>query len=281
MEWLYPGPELLAELGDVAVGVAHSCGRLIVDERPSLVEVAGTKSSTVDVVTVMDRRSESLARDILAGARCEDGLLGEEGLDRSGSSGLTWVIDPIDATVNYLYDVPGYAVSVAAVIGDPRVEGGWRPVAGAVFNPVLDEMFSAQLGRGAQLDSPRGRTRLEPRPALALEHSLVATGFGYDASQRAWQGRAVAELLPRVRDIRRSGCASLDLCAVALGRVDAYYETGLNPWDFAAGWLVASESGLCVRGLGTQHPSGRLTVAGRTEICEELAQLTSRHLPAD
>lgn len=265
--------QTLTELAEVARDVAVRCGRLIVDERPAHVEVAQTKTSAVDVVTLMDRRSEELAHRLLAELRPGDGLLGEEGLTEPGTTGISWVIDPIDGTVNYLYDIPLYAVSVAAVAGDPRVAGDWRPVAAAVYNPVPEEIFTAAQGQGAQYRCGEIVQQLRPRPAETLEHSLVGTGFGYEAEVRTRQGQVLARLLPQIRDIRRSGSAALDLCNVALGRTDAYYEEGLNPWDMAGGWLVCAESGCFVTGLDTPHPTKQMTVVGTEAICRQIVEI--------
>jgi myo-inositol-1(or 4)-monophosphatase len=180
----------------------------------------------------------------LLAARPDDGLLGEEGSARPGTSGVRWVIDPIDGTVNFLYGLPAYAVSIAA-----EVDGEVR--AGVVLNVATGEMFTATAGGGAYVVSP-GRpdpVRLTGSRPVSLEQTLVATGFGYRVEQRRAQGAVVAELLPRVRDIRRYGSAALDLCSAAAGRVDAYYELNLNPWDYAAGALIAAEAGLVVTGL--------------------------------
>lgn len=267
-------PALLSELETLAADVARRCGRLIVDERPDRLGVAATKSSAVDIVTVMDRRSEALATELLARARPDDRLVGEEGLARPGTSGVSWLVDPIDGTVNYLYGVPAFSVSVAAVVGDPLTDGAWRPIAAAVYNPSSDELFRAHEGGGARLEAA-GATReltLAAPAASGLESALVGTGFGYVAEQRARQGRLVAALLPKVRDIRRMGSAALDLCALAAGRLDAYYEEGLNPWDLAGGWLVAAEAGAVVRGL-SGGPSRSMTIAGRPELAPALAEL--------
>lgn len=259
----------LAGLEQIACEVARACATLIVDERPADLGVAATKSSAVDVVTVMDRRSEELASRLLRQARPHDGQLGEEGLRVESPSGITWVVDPIDGTVNYLYGIPACAVSVAAVTGDPTVEGAWQPVAGAVCNPETGELFSAHLGGGArrQLGGDVRTLRCSPSPELAT--SLIGTGFSYESSIRAEQGAALARLLPRVRDIRRFGSAALDLCHVADGTLDAYYERGVHAWDIAAGWLVCTEAGATVRGPG-EHPSNRLTLAGSPGILEQL-----------
>lgn len=258
-----------AALAAVAEQVAVEAGRLIVEERPADLGVAETKTSMTDVVTVMDQRSQDLLRTRLAELRPEDGFAGEERGGHAGTSGLTWVVDPIDGTVNYLYALPAYAVSVAAVVGDPAVVGAWRPVAGAVVDPVTGERFTASLGGGARKavgESVRALRVGDPELSLAL----CGTGFGYDAERRRWQGEVLARLLPQVRDIRRFGSAALDLCRVADGSLDAYYERGLNPWDFAAGWLVAEEAGALVTGLDEGHPGEAMTIAGGPSVHAEL-----------
>lgn len=259
-----PVPEGIdpAALTAVAEQVAIEAGRLIVDERPPGLGVAETKSSATDVVTVMDQRSQDLLLARLGELRPEDGFAGEERGGRAGASGITWVVDPIDGTVNYLYGLPAYAVSVAAVVGDPSVVGAWRPVAGAVVNPVTGERFTATLGGGARraVDDEEPRVLRAGDPELGL--ALCGTGFGYDAERRRWQGEVLAGVLPRVRDIRRLGSAALDLCRVADGSLDVYYERGLNPWDMAAGWLVAAEAGALVSDLDGGHPSDVMTLAG-------------------
>lgn len=239
---------LREELERIATDVARTAGRLIVTDRPGSLGVESTKSSATDIVTVMDQRSQDHLLERLRDMRSDDGILGEEEGGEVGTSGITWVVDPIDGTVNYLYEIPAYAVSVAAVVGDPSVDGAWRPVAGAVLNPITDELFHAHLGGGARLTT-QGRSRaLEGSHCRDLEQALVATGFGYDPGRRRDQARILVDVLPQVRDIRREGSAALDLCHVASGRVDAYYESGLNAWDLAAGWLVASEAGTLVGG---------------------------------
>ena len=270
---LAPTDSELEALLAVAIEVAESCGRLVVEARPAHVEVAGTKTSAVDIVTEMDRRSEDLARRLLADLRPHDGVVGEEGADRRGTTGITWLVDPIDGTVNYLYDNGEYAVSVAAVLGDARDDGGFWPVVGAVFNPASGELFSARRGGGAHLVRGEESRVLRASPAEQLSGSLVGTGFGYDAAVRARQGEAVARLLPHIRDIRRHGAASLDLCAVAAGRLDAYYESGLNPWDHAAAWVVVEEAGLVVRGPNGGRPTRTLTLAGRPATLDQVEAL--------
>lgn len=280
MDLTLPDDTLAAALEALAADVARTAGRLVVDERPDAVEVAATKSTATDVVTAMDQASQDHLIARLREARPDDAVLGEEDGGAAGTSGITWVVDPIDGTVNYLYGIPAYAVSVAAVVGDPSVPGGWRPFVAAVYNPVTDELYRARAGAGAFLVVGDDQAPLVPTSCDTLGQALVATGFGYAAERRKRQGRLLLDLLPRVRDIRRAGSAALDLCAVAAGRVDAYYETGLNPWDLAGGWLVAEEAGAVVGGF--DGPGEALTWACapglRTNFPEVVELGTRRHL---
>jgi len=257
-------PRLMA----LAERAARAAGALVHGQRPDRLEV-DTKSSPTDVVTQMDTAAEDLLREVLAAARPGDGLFGEEGGRRPGRSGLTWVVDPIDGTVNYLYGLPAYAISVAVVRGDPAVPGAWESIAGCVHAPALGETWTAGRGEGAFLDGRRLRMAEPPQ----LPGALIGTGFGYRAARRRHQAGVVAQVLPQVRDIRRIGCAALDLCLLASGRLDAYYERGLNPWDMAAGQLVVTEAGGRVRGLGRTPPSEAMVVAGRDPLVDRLAQL--------
>ncbi len=252
---------LLRELEDLAISAARAAGRFIVEDRPAGLGVLDTKSSVNDIVTVMDQQSEALLRRHLLEARPDDAILGEEDGASQGTSGITWVIDPIDGTVNYLYEIPAYCVSVAAVIGDSARTGQWQPVAGAICNPLTGEIFHARRGGGAHLLVAHEDRVIRVNTVEVLLQSLVATGFGYQAEVRARQGEVVAAILPEIRDIRRAGSAALDLCAVARGAVDAYYESGLNPWDLAAGWLIATEAGALVTGLGNAAPGQAAVVA--------------------
>jgi myo-inositol-1(or 4)-monophosphatase len=252
---------LLCELEDLAVSAAGAAGRFIVADRPHTLGVVDTKSSVTDIVTVMDQQSEALLRAHLLGARPDDAILGEEAGAREGTSGITWVIDPIDGTVNYLYQIPAYCVSVAAVIGDAGTAGQWQPVAGAICDPLTAEIFHARVGGGAHVRKADVDTAIRVNTVDVLLHSLVATGFGYLPAVRARQGQVLAAILPEIRDIRRAGSAALDLCAVARGTVDAYYESGLNPWDLAAGWVIATEAGALVSGLNAMAPGQAAVVA--------------------
>ena len=246
------------ELLFLALEVAHAAGKLLVRGRPGSGRAAlavDTKSSPTDIVTEMDRAAEELITVQLAKARPADAILGEEGADRPGTSGVRWVVDPLDGTVNYLYDLGGWAVSIAAEVGG-------RSVAGVVYVPSAGETFAAELGGGATCNELP--LRLGPGPAL--DRALVATGFGYHARRRAHQAAVLARVLPLVRDIRRFGACAVDLCSVASGRVDGYYERGVNPWDFAAGGLVATEAGARVEGLRGAAPSDRFLLAAPPEV---------------
>ncbi|MBB5920466.1 myo-inositol-1(or 4)-monophosphatase [Actinoalloteichus hoggarensis] len=229
-----------AELRRIAIEVAGSAAELARSLRGGPSVYSGgveTKSTSTDVVTEADRAAERLLRDELGRRRPADAILGEEeGGDAPEPDRLCWVLDPIDGTVNYLYGYPWFGVSVAA-----QLDG--RSVAGAVVEPMTGRVWSAALGEGAELDG----VELHVSAATRIELSLVATGFAYSVRRRERQARAVAALLPRVRDIRRAGAASLDLCAVAAGWVDGYVEHGLNRWDWAAGALIAEEAGAVVR----------------------------------
>jgi myo-inositol-1(or 4)-monophosphatase len=271
--------EILLELRSVAVGVAREAGDMLAD-RAGQVEVAATKSSPTDVVTEMDRRSEELIRARILAARPADAILGEEGGQTGDADGapVRWVIDPLDGTVNYLYGLHDWAVSIAAEVRDGAVGGaeggevGRKIVAGAVFVPMRGEMFSAIRGHGAFVQAGDDSWRpLHCRPGVSLDQALIGTGFGYRAARRQVQGEVVAALLPRIRDIRRIGVASVDLCAVAAGRLDGFYERGLNYWDWAAGALVAAESGAVVGGLNGAPVSSSMTVAAGPGLFGPLA----------
>jgi myo-inositol-1(or 4)-monophosphatase len=263
---LLPAGTTVPALVDLAETAARRAGAVVRDERPHQVGVAATKSSPTDVVTEMDRAAEELLRAVLQEHRPQDALLGEEAGLSAGHSGLTWVLDPIDGTVNYLYGIPAYAVSVAVVSGDPRVPGGWAPVAGCVHNPVSGETWTAGAGVGAALDGVPLRVGEPPDLAAAL----VGTGFGYLPDRRRQQAATVRALLPQIRDIRRIGAASLDLCLVATGRLDAYYERGLHPWDMAAAALVVTEAGGVVAGIDGYPPGERMVVAAAEPLCGRL-----------
>jgi myo-inositol-1(or 4)-monophosphatase len=218
------------------------------------------------MVSDADRDAEALIRDLLTAERPDDGLLGEEGSLVAGSSGRRWVVDPLDGTTNYLYGFPAWAVSVALEEGDARPGGTGAGLVGVVHDPLRGETFTAARGEGARLDG----TAIAVSASSRLDSALIGTGFGYAAQRRAEQAEVVARVLPRVRDIRRAGAAALDLCMVACGRLDGYYERGLNAWDWAAGSLIAAEAGAAVLPL-TGDPFG--LVIASPAIADELAEL--------
>jgi myo-inositol-1(or 4)-monophosphatase len=228
------GPDLQA-LRSLAETVAVEAGALLAEGLDQVRTDVGTKTTGTDMVTEMDRASEALIEARLLGARPDDGILGEEGADRAGTSGVRWVVDPLDGTTNYLYGFPGFNVSIAA-----EVDG--EPLVGVVFDVVRRELFSAARGLGATRDGQP----IAASPATILGHSLVGTGFSYDPERRRRQATVLVQVLPHVRDIRRQGAAAVDLCSVACGRLDGYYEKGLAPWDLAAGEVIATEAGAVV-----------------------------------
>lgn len=275
-EPLPPDPQELARL---ACTVAQEAGELLLSSN-ARVSVVQTKSSPTDVVTQMDRVAEELIRSRLLAARPGDAILGEEGGQTGEGAAVRWIVDPLDGTVNYLYGLPDWAVSVAAEVFGVVL-------AGAVCVPLRRSMYSATLGGGAWLqsawlDAPQ---RLSCNAGVGLARALVATGFGYEARQRAEQGKVVAAVLPRVRDIRRGGAAAVDLCSVASGRVDGYYEQGVHYWDIAAGELIAREAGATVGGLHGAAAGRSMTVAAAgtlfTELHDLLAALDAGRLPDD
>ena len=243
----------------LAERVAREAGALVAEgrRRGGLRVVA--KSTPTDMVSEMDTAAEELLVRLLLAERPDDGILGEEGGTTVGTSGVQWVLDPIDGTTNYLYGIAQYAVSVAA-----RVDG--EVVAGVVHDPETPRTFTATLGGGAYLDG----ARLHCNDLADLSQAMVATGFGYAAGRRAVQGRVLAALVPQVRDVRRFGAASLDLCTVATGQVDAYYERGLKPWDLAAGGLVAREAGVRVEGLRGAAAGEELVIAAPAALFDLL-----------
>jgi myo-inositol-1(or 4)-monophosphatase len=262
--------DLPTELLQLARATAEEAAALVGAGRSTAADRVDTKSSPVDVVTAVDTASEALIVRRLLAARPDDGVLGEEGASTDGTSGVRWVVDPIDGTVNFLYGLPAYAVSIAAEV-DGRTE------AGVVLNVATGELFTAVRGEGAWLTAPgAAAVQLKGSAPVSLEQTLVATGFGYRVEQRRVQGAVVAQLLPEVRDIRRYGCASLDLCSAAAGRVDAYYELDLKPWDHAAGALVAAEAGLVVTGTRGRPFAEPMAVAAAATVAQPLLDLLER-----
>ncbi|WP_054814136.1 inositol monophosphatase family protein [Nocardia arizonensis] len=278
-------PEEVAELRRIAVDLAESAAAHVRARRPEVFGPAGaaaedavrTKAHPTDPVTVVDTEAEELIRARLAKARPGDPILGEEGggarvgADETDEA-VHWVIDPIDGTVNFLYGVPGYAVSVAAMRGG-------RSVAGAVVDVARAVTYSAGLGLGAiSVDADGVVEHLRCTPIDSVSLALVATGFAYGATRRTRQARLMAEILPEIRDIRRFGAAALDLCHVAAGRVDAYFEHGLNAWDWGAGALIAAEAGavLTLPPASAPGTDGDLVMAAAPGIAAQLRALLDR-----
>jgi myo-inositol-1(or 4)-monophosphatase len=281
----------------LAVAVACEAGEMLAgrQERPAVV---GTKSSPTDVVTEMDQAAERLIRTRILAERPDDAILGEEGGQTGGQARVRWVVDPLDGTVNYLYGLPDWAVSIAA-----EVRG--QVVAGAVCVPHRDALFCAAAGAGAWRCSlasisgtangtngtnaadglyvadhyesggaiPAGSQRLSCSTDVPLSRALIATGFGYERGRRRVQGEVLSVVLPRVRDIRRNGACSVDLCTLAAGNVDGYYERGVQHWDIAAGILIAREAGAVVGGLAGRPAGPSMTVGAGPGLFPELHDL--------
>jgi myo-inositol-1(or 4)-monophosphatase len=245
----------------VAVDAARTAAALLLKRYEAGARGVQTKSSSTDLVSEADLEAERAIRAVLAQRRPDDAIVGEEGDDQAGTSGLRWIVDPLDGTTNYLFGVPQWSVSIAC-------EGQ----AAVVLDPIADELFSVRAGAPAMLD---GRA-LQGSRREDLATALVATGFGYEAGTRAAQGRVVAKLLPRVRDIRRMGSAALDLAWTAAGRYDAFYEHGVKLWDVAAGRMLCEAAGLTVRDLPATRgrPPGILVAA--PALADELYALVSR-----
>ena len=231
-------------------------------ERPADLGVLSTKSSPTDVVTVMDRAAERVVLDGLRAARPDDAVISEESGGSDGSTGVSWLIDPLDGTVNYLYGIPHYAVSIAAA-----VEGA--TACGVVVDVEREITYTAVAGGGSFAGDVPIRCSHQPDPAFAL----VGTGFNYQVELRTKQAAAMSRVLPAVRDIRRAGSAALDLCAVACGQLDAFFEAGMYPWDWAAGGLIAQEAGARVDGLAGKPPGRNTTLAANPALFDALHEL--------
>ena len=263
MEARYRGGMTL-ELLDLARDIATEAGDLARRRRAEGVSIAASKSTLADIVTEADREVEALIRGRLAAERPTDGFLGEESDASGGTSGITWVVDPIDGTVNYASGMPSYAVSIAVVRGDEQL-------AGVVHTPALGETFVAARGEGSFVESAGGRHRLQ----VASEYpagALLATGFGYDPATHAGDIATVQRVMPIARDVRRIGAAAIDLSYVAAGRLDAYFERGLKPWDMAAGSLIVVEAGGAFLRLDADGFGRVMTIAGHEALARRIAE---------
>ncbi|HEY5274459.1 MAG TPA: inositol monophosphatase family protein [Acidimicrobiales bacterium] len=257
--------DLATELVEIATTAAIQAGALLAEMAPRRLDLramASAKSSITDLVTAADIDSEAAVLEIVLGARPDDAIMAEEGSSRPGTSSVTWVIDPLDGTTNFVYGYGEFAVSIAAKVDDVVV-------AGVVHNPIAKETFAATLGGGAT----RNGQAMTPSDPSSLASSLVGTGFGYLSEARADQARILPYLVPAIRDIRRGGCASLDCCGVGAGRLDGYFEAGLKPWDFAAGLLVATEAGCGSRSLENFPGRSTTLVIASSDILDSLVNL--------
>jgi myo-inositol-1(or 4)-monophosphatase len=254
-------PATLPELLVLARSVATEAGAFLLDglRRPRTSVVS--KSSATDLVSEMDRGAEDLIVTAIRAARPDDGFLGEEGTDEAGTTGVRWIIDPLDGTTNYLYGHPQWSVSVGV-----EVDGVWS--VGVVDAPMLRETFTGAIGHGVFCnDVPIAVTA-----CTELSQALVATGYSYVAEQRERQGHIAHVLLPQIRDLRRGGSAALDFCFVAAGRLDAYYEAGCHPWDVCAGSVIVREAGGVASGLDEPNPTPRMNMASTVAIHEPLQE---------
>jgi myo-inositol-1(or 4)-monophosphatase len=247
---------------ELAERAARAAGEVLMSYYGRPPKGVDSKSSETDLVSDADRDAERLIRELLEAERPEDGLIAEEGSRSESESGRRWIVDPLDGTVNFLYGFPAWGVSIA-------LEDEQGLALGLVLDPVRPELFAAVRGEGATLDG--ATIRVSGRTELA--RALIATGFSYEAERRAAQAELLLSVLPQVRDIRRVGAAALDLCQVASGRVDAFYERGLQRWDEAAGRLIIEEAGGVVKELGGE-PAG-LMAAGSPELLSSLYELVS------
>ena len=259
--------DFLEELFELARNCAIAAGsllrtygaqRLSTDLRASAV----TKSSPTDLATAADEASEELIVEMILADRPDDAVLAEEKSSRQGSSGITWVIDPLDGTTNFVYGFAPYAISIAAKNAD-------ETLVGVVYDPAKDELLAARVGRGATCNGIAIEARRSVPP---LSQALIGTGFSYDPNERAAQAQLLQTVLPNVRDVRRAGAAAVDLCSVAMGRLDAYYESGLKAWDSAAGLLICTETGLR-HGELALHEFGPTLLVGPPRLFEALIEL--------
>ncbi|SER44934.1 Inositol-1-monophosphatase SuhB [Corynebacterium cystitidis DSM 20524] len=266
-----------SELRDLAISIAREAGDLVRSRRAELAgdrSAAGLraattlKSSAVDPVTIVDQASETYIVDRISRARPDDGFIGEEGSSKESATGVEWIVDPIDGTVNFLYDIPVYAVSIGVALQGELI-------AGAVLNVATQELYYAASGEGAFRTSEGTTAELRVNDVVDTRQAMVATGFGYTSGRRAAQAEVLTKVLPHVRDIRRMGAAALDFCHLASGRIDAYYEHGLHPWDFAAGAVIAREAGAHVEvpALRSSGDDGEVVIATAPGITDSFYQL--------
>jgi len=249
-----------AELLKIADSVARAAGKHLMNRPASFTFTE--KSSAVDFATQMDKQAEELIVKHLLTYRPDDGIIAEEGSAKESKSGITWVIDPLDGTVNYLYGLPGWNVSISAKDKD-------GVVVGVVYAPSIDGFWSGVRSGGATYNG----VKIKCNDPVELGKALLGTGFAYDLNLRISQGETMAKLLPRIRDLRRNGAAAVDLCYVAMGALDGYFESSLNEWDHAAGGLIAIEAGAVVSGRGGGAPNSDLVVCAGPALYAQLLPL--------
>jgi myo-inositol-1(or 4)-monophosphatase len=257
-------PPELRELLALASDLALQAGRVHAEGRRAALTIE-TKSSPTDVVSQVDKKAEALIVDRLRTERPRDALLAEEGSRLEGTSGVRWVVDPLDGTTNYVYGYPAYAASIG-------VEVDGETAVGVVYDSSAGRLYRAVAGHGAVCDD----RPIHARELHDLSRALTATGFSYDAAQRARQGAVIAAAIARIRDIRRGGTAALDLCHVAAGEVDAYWELDLSPWDYTAGALIAREAGAAVAHLPAAHGRGPAVVAAHPALMPAFIELLEK-----
>ena len=251
---------------EFVIEIAVQAGKTLL-ARPNALEIS-TKSSATDVVTYMDEQSEAYLVDRIRSTYPGDGILGEEGTSVDSSTGRTWIIDPLDGTVNYLYGIPYWAVSIGL-----RDDASGDGILGVVYAPALESLYVAVTGSGAWKQQGDGWLRLAVSDCADLDQALMGTGFGYATSRRVKQARALNHVLPSVRDIRRLGSCAIDLCLVASGELDGFYEEGVNPWDHAAGALMVREAGGSVSGLFGMPESDSMLLATNRHIYADLLRI--------
>jgi myo-inositol-1(or 4)-monophosphatase len=258
---------LVEQLAKLALAVAHSTGRLLIEERPDQMQV-DTKTSDTDVVTAMDKAAEAHIISQITSQRPDDIFLGEEGTvnNSPNPTQVKWIVDPIDGTVNYLHKHPIWSVSIGVQVQSVTQVG-------VVHAPLLGETYLAIKNQGAFLINKEGKTKVEITRGTSLAHTLVATGFSYESEKRKKHSAVIHEISDKVRDFRRDGSAAIDLCMVGLGRVDAYFETGLHPWDYTAGALFVQEAGGKTGGLPGSDLNQDLAIASNAVVFEEFASL--------
>lgn len=258
------------DLVNLMRSTAYLAGDTLVAGRPDAPRAAvvstSTKTSPTDIVTERDLASEKIIVGTILTSRPHDGIVGEEGSNVEGTSGYTWVIDPLDGTINYLYGSPQWAVSIA--VAD---EAG--TLAGVVYAPLVGVEYWALRDLGAFRVDREGEVRLPQVADVELSQALFATGFGYRTERRAQQIRVMSQVLPKIRDIRRKGSAALDLCMAASGMVNGYFERGAHAWDFSAGALIAREAGCLVSGLHGKPEGSDMVVCAPPRLHAEIVQL--------